>query len=357
MAKRKKNTKKVAPKSKSKALYYIILGVGGLLAVVSALVGYVFFAPNVKPLEKQAFVYLRPGDGFDKALNQLMEKDALVSPSTFVWAAQLVGLDKTIKPGRYHVKTGMSNFRLTRNLLKGYQTPVRITLPSEPTLERIVSRLSAQLALKSDELRAALEDSLVAHGVAPEFYAAFFFPDTYEFYWTTTAGELFQFFKRRQDEFWTSERLEKAASAKLTREQVIVLASIVEAETAQNAEKPTIAGVYLNRLRRGEKLRADPTVLFALGNPKVNRVLYKHLKIDSPYNTYKYRGLPPGPINAPGQASIDAVLNYEKHDFLFFCAKGDFSGFHNFARTYEEHKAFAKDYQTALDSLLESKDE
>jgi UPF0755 protein len=135
------------------------------------------------------------------------------------------------------------------------------------------------------------------------------------------------------------------------------LASIVEAETAQNAEKPKVAGVYLNRLRRGEKLRADPTVLFALGNPKVHRVLYKHLKVDSPYNTYKYRGLPPGPINAPGRASIDAVLNYEKHDYLFFCAKGDFSGFHNFARTYEEHKAYARDYQTALDSLLESKEE
>ncbi|MCS7085599.1 MAG: endolytic transglycosylase MltG, partial [Bacteroidia bacterium] len=205
-------------------------------------------------------------------------------------------------------------------------------------------------------LRAALDDSLAAYGIAPEFHVAFFFPDTYEFYWTITAGELIRFFKKQRDEFWTAERLEKAKAARLTPEQVVVLASIVEAETAQNAEKPTVAGVYINRLRRGEKLRADPTVIFALGNPNIRRVLYKHLKVDSPYNTYKYRGLPPGPINAPSAVSIDAVLNYEKHDYLFFCARSDFSGFHNFSRTYEEHKAYARDYQTALDSLLETEE-
>jgi UPF0755 protein len=353
MAKRRKKAKQglVRP------WMYAALLAGLGLAGGSAVVAYVFFAPNVPRLEKDFYLYLRPGDGFEVALARLVENKALDNVTTFVWAADWVGLKENIRPGRYRVRSGMSNFRLTRNLLKGYQTPVRITLPTEPTLERIVARLGAQLAIGADELRAAVVDSLNAMGIPSEFHVAFFFPDTYEFYWTATAGDIVQFFKKRQAEFWTQERLEKAKSSGLTKEQVVVLASIVEAETSQNAEKPTIAGVYINRLRRGEKLRADPTVIFALGNPKIHRVLHKHLKVDSPYNTYKYRGLPPGPINAPGQASIDATLNYDKHDYLFFCAKGDFSGFHNFARTYEEHKAYAREYQSALDSLMDSQDE
>lgn len=175
-------------------------------------------------------------------------------------------------------------------------------------------------------------------------------PNTYEFYWTTDAEELVTRMKREYDRFWNDERKEKATALGLTPLQVSVLASIVQAETAKEDEKPRVAGLYLNRLKIGMILNSDPTVIFAHRDFTIKRVLNWHLKIDSPYNTYKYAGLPPGPINVPSAPSIDAVLNHEQHEYIYMCAREDFSGYHRFAISYQQHLQNAKMYQKALDA-------
>jgi UPF0755 protein len=176
-----------------------------------------------------------------------------------------------------------------------------------------------------------------------------FIPDTYEFYWTTTAEEFANRMKLEYDKFWNTERRKKAEEIKLSPAEVTTLASIVQAETAKNEEQKRIAGLYMNRLKRGQLLQADPTVKYAVGDFSLKRILNAHLEIDSPYNTYKYAGLPPGPINFPETTAIDAVLNYEKHNYLYMCAKEDFSGYHNFAVTFDEHSRNAAKYRAALD--------
>ena len=255
-----------------------------------------------------------------------------------------------IKPGRYVIKPEFTSIYVARMLNFGWQTPQNLTLSGTIRNKGVLAKkISNQMMVDSTSVASFLDsaDSLSKYGFTPENVFAMFLPDTYQMYWTATVREIFDRMKKEYDAFWTPERLAKAKEQKLSQMQVSIVASIVSGETLKAFEYPKIAGVYLNRYRKGMRLQADPTVAFCHGYT-LDRILKKHLTIDSPYNTYKYAGLPPAPINVPPKACIDAVLNPDKHGYIYFCASPEFDGTHRFAVTFTEHKKNAKAFQTAL---------
>jgi UPF0755 protein len=227
---------------------------------------------------------------------------------------------------------------------------VGVTFNNLRTREDLAGKISRYLQTDSlSIINLFYNEALIQRfGFTPQTFKAMFIPNTYEFYWTTNALGFAERMKSEYDRFWNKQRLEKAHFAGLNQVEVIILASIVQAETAKTDELSRVAGLYINRLKRGQLLQADPTVKYALGNFGLKRILNVHLEVESPYNTYKYAGLPPGPINFPEISTIDAVLNYEHHDYLYMCAKEDFSGYHNFAKTLNQHNLNALKYQKAL---------
>ena len=254
------------------------------------------------------------------------------------------------RTGRYRVSPEMTCLQLYRLLRNGTQEPMNLVIPTSRTMDRLASVLSQSLMVDSAEIAQALTDSIYCetHGYTTATIPALFIPNTYEVYWDISVDKLVERMERENNHFWTAERKAKADAIGLTHEQVATLASIVDEETANDGEKPMIAGLYLNRLRIGMKLQADPTVKFAIGDFSLRRILGKHLLTESPYNTYRVEGLPPGPIRIPSIAGLDAVLNHAEHDFLYMCAKEDFSGTHNYARTLSEHYQNARRYIRAL---------
>ncbi|MHC2992910.1 aminodeoxychorismate lyase, partial [Pontibacter sp. HJ8] len=264
--------------------------------------------------------------------------------------AKLMDYDELVKPGRYKIENGWNNRQLIGVLRLGEQTPVKLTFTNIRLRNQLAERLATAVEPSPEELDSLLNDPvyLKTLGFDTTTIVSMFIPNTYEVYWTTTAKELVERMKTEYDRFWTAERKAKAAQLGLSQQEVSTLASIVQAETIKNDEKPRVAGVYLNRLQKGILLQADPTVVFAVRDFNIRRVLNVHLQHDSPYNTYRYAGLPPGPINVPDISSIDAVLNPEQHNYIYFCAKEDFSGYHSFAVTHAEHMANARRYQKAL---------
>jgi UPF0755 protein len=246
----------------------------------------------------------------------------------------------------------MSNLQLVRKLRSGQQTPVRVTFNTIRTQEDLAEKISANLEVSKEQFLELLQDSVYIRkfGFEEETIMSVFIPNTYEFWWDTSAEELFERMHKEYQIFWTDARKQKAQDLGLSQQEVSTLASIVQAESQKSDERPKIAGVYLNRLRIGMPLQADPTLVFAAGDFSIKRLTAKQMAIDSPYNTYKYAGLPPGPINLPDINSLDAVLNYEKHSYLYFCAKEDFSGYHSFAVGYDEHLSNARRYQRALNA-------
>ena len=254
--------------------------------------------------------------------------------------------------GRYRILPEMSCLELYRLLRNGTQEPTRLVVPTSRTMDKLAAVLSQSLMVDSAEIASALTDSayLASHGYTRATIPALFIPNTYEVYWDISVDKLMERMERENNRFWTAERKAKAQACGLTHEQVATLASIVDEETANNGEKPMIAGLYLNRLRLGMPLQADPTVKFAVGNFKLRRILNKHLKVESPYNTYLVTGLPPGPIRIASIAGLEAVLNHAEHNYLYMCAKEDFSGTHNFARTLSEHYKNARRYVKALNA-------
>lgn len=254
------------------------------------------------------------------------------------------------KTGRYRVLPEMSCLELYRQLRNGTQEPMNFVVPTSRTMEKLAAVLSQSLMVDSAEIATALTDStyLSTRGYTTATIPALFIPNTYEVYWDISVDKLMERMERENSRFWTAERKAKAQACGLTHEQVATLASIVDEETANDAEKPMIAGLYLNRLRLGMLLQADPTVKFAVGDFTLRRILNKHLKVESPYNTYLYAGLPPGPIRIASIAGLDAVLNHAEHNYLYMCAKEDFSGTHNFAATLSEHYKNARRYVKAL---------
>ena len=255
-----------------------------------------------------------------------------------------------LRTGCYRIKPGTTYFTLYRQLRNGIQEPVRLIVPSTRTISKLASILSQSLMVDSAEIASALTDSIYCstYGYTRATIPALFIPNSYEVYWNISVDKLIERMERENNRFWTAERKQKAEACGLTREQVATLASIVDEETANNGEKPIIAGLYLNRLHKKIPLQADPTVKFAVGDFSLRRILNIHLLTESPYNTYRHSGLPPGPIRIASIAGLDAVLNHARHNYLYMCAKEDFSGTHNFAATLSEHNRNAQRYRRAL---------
>ncbi|MBQ3877682.1 MAG: endolytic transglycosylase MltG [Prevotella sp.] len=258
--------------------------------------------------------------------------------------------DYNLRTGRYALEPGTKSLDVFRQLRNGQQAPVMLTVPDVRTMERMAARLSSKLMIDSAEIAQALTSQEYCQqlGYDTATIACMFVPNTYEVYWNTSLDALMQRMQREHDAYWNAQRVQQAQAQGLTPNEVATLASIIDEETSNNAEKPMIAGMYLNRLKRGMLLQADPTVKFALKDFTLRRILNRHLEVDNPYNTYKYAGLPPGPIRVPSVQAIEAVLNPARHDYLYMCAKEDFSGSHNFARTLSEHNQNARRYQQAL---------
>lgn len=323
-----------------------------LLALLSGAVyvAQLFLTPNVNTRSgKTEYLYLRADDDFNDVISQLQEKALVKSPGKLTRVARYFKY-QTVLPGKYAVTDGMNNFTLIRNLSKGRQTPVRLTFNNIRTKEQLAGRLAAQLMPDSVEILTLLNDTafLQRYALNPYNSVSLFLPNTYEMRWNLSAEALFDRMNTEYSRFWNDERKQKAAAIPLTPEEVITLASIVDAETNYTPEKPTVAGMYINRLKINMPLQADPTVVFGVSDFSIRRVTGAHLRVESPYNTYRNRGLPPGPIRIPSIAGIDAVLNYVKSDFIYMCAKETFTGEHNFATTWAEHQRNAAIYQKAL---------
>lgn len=297
-----------------------------------------------------AYLYIDNDDTMDSVEVKLSGVSRSYGVSAVSAMASLTGYADKIRSGRYEIGTGTGALVLFRHLRNGQQSPVRLTIPSVRTMDRLAEELSEKLMVSKGELMKTFEsnDSCAKYGVDTATVACLFIPDTYEVYWNTSVGKLMAKMKKGTEAFWNTDRTEKARKLGLTPEQVITLASIIDEETANNAEKPMIAGMYYNRYRQGMPLQADPTVKFALKDFEIKRIYNNMLNVNSPYNTYRNEGLPPGPIRIPSVAGIDAVLNLVHHDYLYMCAKEDFSGTHNFAKTYQEHLQNAARYSKAL---------
>ncbi len=317
---------------------------------VVILAGLLLISTRINCVRNECFVYIPHNTTYE------VLKDSLEGKIRYEWGfdtyAQHIGLDHNVRAGRYELRDGMSYIEVARMFNLGEQTPLNITFNNARDPYILASKLAPQIEPDSAAIVAAFNDpqlhAKLGVSSAKELFGMIL-PNTYEVYWSITPEEFFSRMKREYDAFWSPGRVAQAEKLRMTRQQVTTLASIVYEETAQIEEMPIIAGVYINRLRIGMPLQADPTVKYALGDYKLRRITHKMLKVNSPYNTYKYAGLPPTPICMPSIAAIDAVLNYYKSDYLYFCAKEDFSGYHNFAATYKEHRANAKRYAKALD--------
>ncbi|MDQ8005367.1 MAG: endolytic transglycosylase MltG [Pedobacter sp.] len=337
--------------SKKKNLKIIII----VLAIVLAIGGYfgikfynTYFAPNVT--DKEKYLYVKTGYVFEDLVTDLRYKEILNDIGTFWQAAEKMNLQGTLKPGKYRLKEGMTNRALINMLKAGNQEPVKLKFQNIRKIEGLASLLAKNLEPDSVAFMRLLDSAAFVekYGFTTETVYTMFIPNTYEMYWSTSREEFFKKMNAEYLKFWNDERRKKAAAIGLDPIKATILASIVDAEALYDREMPTIAGLYLNRLERGILLQADPTVIFANNDFTVKRVTGPLLRVDSRYNTYKYAGLPPGPINMPSISAIDAVLNKEDNNYLYMCAKEDFSGYHNFAATVQEHNINAKKYREAL---------
>jgi UPF0755 protein len=271
--------------------------------------------------------------------------------NSFKWVSKIKKYDLKVKPGKYKIDKGFSNNSIVNLLRSGNQTPVEITFNNIRDINDFAGKVSKKIEADSASLSELFSDSefIEQFGFEKNTVISMFIPNTYQFYWNTSAKKFFEIMNNYYNEFWTQERIQKAKKIGLNKTEVSVLASIVQAEqAAHNDEKAKIAGLYINRLNMKMLLQSDPTIVFALGDFEKKRVLNEDKEINSPYNTYKFTGLPPGPINMPEISSIDAVLNFEKHNYIFMCAKEDFSGYHYFSTNARQHEIYADRYRNAL---------
>ena len=326
-----------------------------ILFLSGAIMASVFYAriyqSNVSlDYQKEVFIYIPTGASFEDVLQQLTAEGIIISSSSFRWISERKHYTKNIKSGRYLVKDGMNNNELVNLFRSGRQTPVNVVFNNVRTKEEFAGKISHQIELDSVQILEAMLDTNFLNSLGLDAFtvSSLFIPNTYEFYWNTTVTSFLSRMVAEHHHFWNDSRRKKARNLKLTKEEVVILASIVEKETLQKSEQPIVAGLYINRLKKRMKLQSDPTVIYAIGDFSIRRVLKKDLKYDSPYNTYKYKGLPIGPISLPSISAIDAVLNYQKHEYLYMCAKEDFSGYHNFAKSVKQHYANAAKYRKAL---------
>jgi UPF0755 protein len=312
------------------------------------------FGSNVwTPDGKEVSIYVPTNSNWDDLKTILYKNGLVVHRNDFEWLADKKNMPSRVMPGKYIIKDGMSNNELIDLLRSGNQTPVKVIFNSLRNVYQLAQKVGRQIEADSASIARILSDTneLKKMGLNRETIATLFIPNTYEFYWNTNARAFIDRMQEENDKFWNSYRTSRAKTMEMTKEEIVTLASIVEKETNKNDEKAAIAGVYINRLVYGWRLQADPTVVYAVGDFNIRRVLNVHKKVESPYNTYSRLGLPPGPICIPSVSSIDAVLNYEDHGYFYFCAKDDLSGYHVFAKTGVQHNKNAKAYQKALNEL------
>ncbi|MDR2806156.1 MAG: endolytic transglycosylase MltG [Dysgonamonadaceae bacterium] len=339
-------------KKKTKQKWVVIL-VPALAAAF--LLGFIYYTihSSAFSIPKPVAVYVDEQKDYSQLLMQLQSAAQLKNPRFFDRLAQRMKYPQNMKPGKYEIRPGMSYIEAIRILRSGRQTPVKLTFNNIRLKTDLAERIGQQMMFSPDELLTCLN----APSVAASFdldtatILTLFIPNTYEIYWNTPVAAFLERMKKEHDRFWNKERLAKANALHLSPTEASILASIVEEETAARQEYPVIAGLYLNRLKKGMLLQADPTVKFAVGDVTLKRILNVHLQTDSPYNTYLYQGLPPGPIRIPSIPAIDGVLNRSEHAYLYMCAKEDLSGTHRFAVTLEEHNRNAEHYHNALNRI------
>lgn len=337
----------------------VILGVvSAALLAVGCVFAVFYYNDNKKPnFSKEYVLYVRPNTPVSEVLDSLKSGAGVLNMRSLERAFSKMDVATKMQPGRYVIDPSCPSIYAARMLVFGWQTPAKMTLSGTIRSKgRLAKKISTQMMVDSVAVDAALNDEafLAKYGFTPENVFGMIIPDTYEMYWTASVEEIFDRFKKEYDSFWTPARVAAANKQNLSRMQVSILASIVSGETLKDFEYPRIAGVYLNRYRKGIKLQADPTVCFCF-NYELDRVLKKHLSVDSPYNTYKYVGLPPAPINVPPKACIDAVLNPESHSYIYFCASPAFDGTHRFAVGYGEHMRNAREFQRELTARRKAK--
>ena len=332
----------------------ILTGVAVALAVLGGIGGFIvgrYWIDNRTPNFTEDYVlYVHPETTVDQVTDSLSVGAGTIRPKSLARAFKEMEVAQKMKPGRYVIEPSVPSIYVARMLVFGWQTPQNMTLSGTIRSKgRLAQKIGVQMMVDSADVAKALEDEdfLAKYGFTPENVFALVLPDTYQMYWTASVEEIFDRFKKEYDEFWTEERVAKAKAQGLSKMDVSILASIVSGETLKDFEYPKIAGVYLNRYKKGMKLQADPTVCFCY-DYTLDRVLKKHLQIDSPYNTYKYAGLPPAPINVPPKPCLEAVLNPDQHGYIYFCASPAFDGTHRFAVGYGEHLKNAREFQREL---------
>ncbi|MBN2264006.1 MAG: endolytic transglycosylase MltG [Prolixibacteraceae bacterium] len=328
----------------SMAIFALLLIISGFRAF--ELFTFVF-KENVK---KDATILIPTGSDFKHVEKIFINNDLLYKPKAFAWVSKKKDYRKQIKPGRYTIKKGWNTNQVVNLLRSGEQTPVKATFNNVRHFDELAGKVAKYFETDSLSLLTAFRDTANYnnYGFDAQTFSAMFIPNTYEFYWTTQPLDFIKRMNAEYHRFWNDERKLKAENFGLSPVEATILASIVQEETIQPDEKAKVAGLYINRLKRGMLLQADPTIKYAIGDFTVRRITNDMLETESAYNTYKYSGLPPGPINFPETSSIEAVLNAENHNYLYMCAREDFSGYHNFARTLQQHNVNAAKYRNAL---------
>lgn len=346
------NTEHFYKTKKIKRIVFGILAVSIVLAVIVFTRMYkAIMYPNTTITNQDAIsLYIFSDDDFDIVKERLYSDSIIVNKKSFEWLAKKLDYPEYIKSGHYVITNGMNNNQLLNKLRSGSQTPIDFTFNNIRTIEQFAKEVDEQLEMDSTSFLEALNNNAEVKqmGFDKDNIASLFIPNTYELYWNIDADEFIDKMAKEYKKFWNEERMGKSEKIGLSPIDVSILASIVDKETNKTSEMPRIAGVYLNRLKKNWLLQADPTLVFAIGDFEIKRVLDIHKEIESPYNTYKYIGLPPGPICIPSIASIEAVLNAENHKFFYFCAKDDLSGYHVFAKNMREHNINAEKYRKAL---------
>lgn len=333
---------------KKKLIIYLI---GSTLLITFTFYAYqIVYTPNVLVDRDDRLFIINSGATFRKVQEDLGRGGFVNDMVSFSFLARLYKYDKAIKPGRYHLKRNMTNLQAIKLLRAGIQDPVNVTFTHVRLISELGDPITKNLAITPEAFYAALNEFIATNqdGFNDKNILSMFIPNTYQVYFNIEPVELIERMNREYKLFWNEERKRKAETIGLTPIEVSILASIVQAETVKEDEAPRIAGLYLNRLKKDIPLQADPTLVFAVGDFTLKRVLNEHKEVNSPYNTYKHTGLTPGPINMPRIAVIDAVLNAESNNYLYMCAKEDFSGYHNFTSSLSQHLVNARKYQQAL---------
>lgn len=323
------------------------------LALISA---WILFGSATSFSESNKYLLVYSGKANKEAVMQsIYEDDLLKYPRIFSIVASELDVWEKLNPGRFEIRKGDNMINIVRMLRNNRQAPVNLVINKLRTQEDLAKILGRNFEADSTEVMQFINnsDSLSALGVDENTLMTLVIPNTYSLFWTTPVNKIFKRLKSEQEQWWEkNNRLKKAADLQLTPQQVYIIASIVEEETNKNDEKGKVASVYINRLRNGMPLGADPTIKFALKDFSLKRIYHKHLQVKSPYNTYLNAGLPPGPISTPSTKTLDAVLNAPQTNYLYFVARKDFSGYHTFSTTYTQHLQNAREYQKALDELI-----